>query len=359
MINTHQLKISDESWLEATNIVKGVFNPVTGPMNQKNYDSVISNMRLTCGQPWSLPITLEIPEFEIDHIKKCEILNLINTDNIEVGKLFINDIFFVNYQNDINKIFLTNTLEHPGVKKEVSRSPYRVGGEITLSYLYPVEYPSLNLYPDEVRKIFMDKGWKKIVGFQTRNPPHRAHEYLQRIGMEIADGIFIHPLIGWKKTGDFTPKAIIEAYQLMINQFYPLERAYLGALNVSMRYAGPREAVFHALIRKNFGCTHFIVGRDHAGVGGFYGKYDAQKLCYELGDLGIEILSLSGPYYCRRCLGIVTEKTCKHFGEDIMDISGSNIRKTFEQIKTPSVDIMRAEISTKLIDLKKKSQLFN
>ena len=188
---------------------------------------------------------------------------------------------------------------------------------------------------------------------------HRAHEYLQRVALELTDGLFIQPLIGWKKGDDFSPEAVINAYEKMTEEFFPHNRVVLGTLRTPMRYAGPREAVFHAIIRKNHGCTHFIVGRDHAGVGNFYGKYEAQELCKSFGkNLGIEILSLCGPFYCRKCGTIVTEKTCGHGDKYVMDISGTAVRKMLSQGKRPPIEYMRKEISDVLINLNKKGKLF-
>jgi len=214
------------------------------------------------------------------------------------------------------------------------------------------------LTPAETKKIFKQNNWLTVTGFQTRNPIHTAHECLQRKALEITDGLFIQPLIGWKKKGDFTPEAVVKAYEKMIARFFPPHRVQLAMLRTPMRYAGPREAVFHALIRRNFGCTHFVVGRDHAGVGNFYGKYDAHKLCRQFNDLGIKILYLQGPYYCKKCGTVVTEDDCRHGPEQAIPISGTEIRSLLSQGKVPPRELMREEIADVLLALQKKDRLF-
>jgi len=210
------------------------------------------------------------------------------------------------------------------------------------------------LSSEKTKKFFKDKGWKTIVGFQTRNPVHRAHEHLQRIGLELCDGLFINPLIGWRKAGDFSEDAVMKAYECMIEKYYPADRVHLAGLRTYMRYAGPREAVFHAIIRKNLGCTHFIIGRDQAGTGEYYGKYEAQDLARKLkenGDLGIELLLLKGPYFCAQCDQIVSEKHCGHGEGSVFPVSGTLIREALIRNERPDERFMRPEIADVLISL--------
>lgn len=355
-MNHNILDIDNEAWLEATNIHKGVLNPLKGFMNEAEYHSVVKDMRLLNGSPWTLPISLEIPESLVKTISLDREVELKN-NGVIVGRLSPTQIFKINFESVLVKIFKTDDLYHPGVKKEKNRSPFRIAGEISLDKFCTPDMPVYSYWPEDTKRIFKENGWKTVVGFQTRNPPHRAHEYLQRVGMEMCDGIFVQPLTGWKKTGDFTPQAVLGAYQIMMDDFYP-KNSLLGCLNLAMRYAGPREAVFHAIIRKNFGCTHFIVGRDHAGVGNYYGKYEAQNLCLSIKDLGITILPLAGPYYCKKCLGIATEKSCQHSGDDIFEISGTYVRKTISSNERPNEFCMREKVSDFLIDLNKNSKLF-
>lgn len=358
MAKTIEHIIDNDACLEVYNIGQGVFNPLKGFMDSADYKNVVSNMRLDNGLPWTIPVTLDIPEDKAGGFIKADKAVLKNKDNEPVAELLIEDVYKVDFANDITRIFGTNEKKHPGVCKEVSRSSFRVGGPVKVLKYEDDFFPQYSLSPDEAKKKFKEKGWKTIVGFQTRNPIHRAHEYLQRIGMEMADGIFIHPLIGWKKADDFSPIAVVKSYEKMLKCFYPKNKAIFAVLKTPMRYAGPREAVFHAIIRRNYGCTHFIVGRDHAGVGNYYGKYDAHRLSAEFRDLGIEILRLCGPYYCKKCEGIVTEKTCPHGEKYAMSISGTLVRSLFLSGKRPPEYYMRKEISDVLIELGRKGKLF-
>lgn len=352
------LQISEETCVEIHNIEGKVFAPLGGFMDSADYKAVVENMHLDNGKVWPIPITLDVPEDRIKEIIKSEQILLIDGKNQNIAELTVEDVYKANYENDIRKVFGVDDIAHPGVHKEISRSIYRVGGPLRVfeNNSYPVS--EFTLSPEETKRIFKKKGWQRIAGFQTRNPIHRAHEYLQRVAMEVVDGVFIHPLIGWKKNGDFMPIAITKAYEKMIEEFYPKERVAFGTLETPMRYAGPREALFHAIIRRNFGCTHFIVGRDHAGVGNYYGKYEAHDLCRQFDNLGIEILTLCGPYYCRKCGGIVTEKTCPHGQKYALSISGTEVRKMFKNGVQPPEEYMRKEISEVLLNLQKEDKLF-
>jgi len=353
------LKINDEAWVEVCNIGSGAFYPLKGFMDSADYRSVVDSLRLVNGSPWTIPVTLDIPADRMNTFIKANKAILINNLEEKVAELFIKDIYKVNLKRDIKKIFGTDDKAHPGVAKEISRSPYRLGGDIDVLHYERRVFPEYSLSPAETKQRFSQKGWKTIVGFQTRNPIHRAHEYLQRTAMEIADGVLIQPLIGWKKDGDFSSLAVMRSYEIMIKQFYHEKRAMLCALKTPMRYAGPREAIFHAIIRRNFGCTHFIVGRDHAGVGKYYGEYDAHLLCDRFNnDLGIEILKLYGPYYCKKCGHVVSEKTCSHDKKYAITISGTGLRSLFLSGKRPSKEYMRKEIVDELMVLKKNKQLF-
>ncbi len=216
-----------------------------------------------------------------------------------------------------------------------------------------VTFEQFTLDPQETRLLFREKGWKTVTGFQSRNAPHRAHEYLQRIGLEVTDGLFINPVIGKKKAGDFTDEAILAAYQYMVTEVFPRDRAVLSILPLQMRYAGPREAILHAIIRKNFGCTHFIVGRDHAGVGTYYGTYAAQEIFQTIEDIGITILNLENSFHCKKCETVATAKTCTHSDDVRTGPSGTIIRKLLQQGEVVPDTIMRPEISQLLIKLGK------
>lgn len=342
--------IDEETLQDIVNIETGLFNPLKGFMSYKEYRSVLDNYVLLDGSVWTIPITLDVDENFYYSLSTDNTISLSYRNNI-VGYLEISDKFTV-IEKDIYKIFGTLDESHPGVLKEKSRNKYRIAGKTTI-----INKNLLNsaLVPNKVKDIFKNNRWNTVVGFQTRNPIHRAHEYLQRIGLELCDGLFINPIVGWKKTGDFSEEAVMVAYQTMINEFYPKNRLYLAGLKTQMRYAGPREAIFHAIIRRNLGCTHFIIGRDHAGVGNFYSPYDAHKLAKNLisqYDLGIHLLLLHEPYFCTKCGQIVSENTCSHSLTNKVEISGTTIRKFIFNKQVPNEFLMRKEISDSILKLK-------
>lgn len=359
-MNLPELNITEDDWLDIQNISLGAFKPLEGFMLEADYRAVIQEMRLSSGIPWTIPVTLAVPDSFSAEIRRHEKVALVRSKTAtKVAELTVESIFHADYSTDIERVFKTTSLSHPGVKKETGKSSLRVGGKLSKVVSESPRDNPFFITPTQSRETFVKRGWKKVVGFQTRNPIHRAHEHLQRIGLEITDGLFIQPLVGWKKEGDFTADAVISAYTVMAEQFFPRHRIVLGTLNTQMRYAGPREAVFHSIIRKNYGCTHFIVGRDHAGVGNFYGKYESQELCRRFdGELGIEILALGGPFHCRKCLGIATEHSCGHDADARSEISGTLIRKLLSEGKRPPEEFMRAEIADALIHLKTENRLF-
>ena len=337
---TDFIEIDEETLQDIINIETGLLYPLKGFMNEADFRSVVDTYLLSDGQVFTIPVTLDIPEDTV--LNNGQTLHL-SFHGKHVADLEVEDTYRMT-DADIEKVFRTLDEKHPGVKKEKARSPLRVGGKTMLRDKTLLEDA---LRPENTKKIFADKGWKTIVGFQTRNPIHKAHEHLQRIGLEVCDGLFINPIIGWKKKGDFTQEAVVAAYEKMVEEFYPGNRVYMERLKTQMRYAGPREAVFHAIIRRNLGCTHFIIGRDHAGVGGFYGAYDAHALAGELYgkyDLGIELLLLHEPYFCKKCGMVVSEKNCSHYETERVEISGTIIRKYINEGAIPDEIMLRREI---------------
>jgi sulfate adenylyltransferase len=334
------IEIDEETLQDIINIETGLLHPLKGFMNEADFRGVVDHYQLSDGQVFTIPITLDVP---IDTVVKSGGTLHLGLRGKYVADIEVEDSYLVT-DTDIEKVFGTLDMNHPGVRKEKDRSPLRVGGRTTL-----VDRSLLAdaLKPEKTRRIFKEKGWKTVVGFQTRNPIHKAHEHLQRIGLEVCDGLFINPIVGWKKKGDFTQEAVMAAYEKMIEEFYPKDSVYMAGLKTQMRYAGPREAVFHAIIRRNLGCTHFIIGRDHAGVGGFYGAYDAHALARELSekyDLGIHLLLLHEPYYCKKCGMVVSEKNCSHYATDRVEISGTIIRRYISEGDIPDEIMLRREI---------------
>jgi sulfate adenylyltransferase len=300
-------------------------------MKAAEFDSVVETLRLPSGAVFSLPIYLDVPQEVATKASKAQRLELF-FEGKQVGWMDPEDVYEPNKEQASEKLFGTRDLRHPGVKQFLRSQPFFIGGTVKLLDQARFEFSEYELTPATTKAYFKSQGWNTVVGFQTRNVPHKAHEYLLRLALEMCDGLFIQPLIGWKRKGDYSPEAVIQSYQVLISQFLPMERIQFGVFSAAMRYAGPREAVFHAIVRRNYGCTHFIVGRDHAGVGGYYEKYAAQNLAQSFGeDLGITILPFAGPFYCERCGMIVSERTCTHAStnpELIHDISGTDLRRT-------------------------------
>lgn len=338
----NQVAINEETLQDVINIETGLLAPLTGFMGKEDFRNVVDNYCLADGNVFTIPVTLDVPENTYRETKPGDTLAL-TFQGKAVAELEVKSLFEVTPE-DISKVFLTDETAHPGVKKELERFPYRVGGPV---HLTDKSYLEGALRPENTKKVFADHGWKTVAGFQTRNPVHKAHEHLQRAALELCDGLFINPITGWKKKGDFTEEAVMAAYHAMSQQFYPKDRVHIAGLKTQMRYAGPREAVFHAIIRRNLGCTHFIIGRDHAGVGGYYGAYDAHKLAHKLAsehDLGIQLLLMREPYYCKICGQVVTDKHCAHYDTGRVEISGTIIRGYISQGYIPDELMMRKEI---------------
>jgi len=345
------IELNEELLQDCINISTGLFYPLKGFMSSNDYHSVLNDMTLYDSSVWTIPISLDVNYETYIQIKNLDSVQL-NFNNKEIGFIEIEDCYEVNIVEDVVKIYGTNDPVHPGVAKELKKGKYRLGGEVIVTDKALLKN-SLN--PKHTKELFKTKNWKTIVGFQTRNPIHKAHEYLQRVGLEVCDALFINPLVGWKKTGDFSEEAVVAGYRSMIDEYYTGLNVYFETLKTAMRYAGPKEAIFHAIIRRNLGCTHFIIGRDHAGVGNYYGKYEAQELARKIiktQDIGIELLLLSEPYYCHKCSQIVSDSTCKHKEEYIERISGTKIRAMLAADKRPSTLYMRPEIADSIISLK-------
>ena len=338
----YQTEIDEETLQDLINIETGLFSPLHGFMGKAEIAAVVDSSVLPDGEVFPIPVTLDVEEDIFRNAPDGEKIMLTHhgravAEVLVESRFLMTDLF-------IEKIFGTMELAHPGVRKEKERRPWRIGGK---TRLVDTALLSGALNPEDVKEAFRKKGWKTIVGFQTRNPIHRAHEHIQRLGLEVCDGLFINPVTGWKKKGDFTQEAVVAAYEMMIREFYPEDKVFFAELKTQMRYAGPREAVFHAVIRRNLGCTHFIIGRDHAGVGGFYGAYEAHDYAKKISmehDLGIELLLTREPYYCTKCKQIVTDHTCSHYKTNRIEISGTIIRKYISDKKIPDETMLRKEI---------------
>lgn len=344
-----------DQYLEAEKITNGALHPLSGFMDETEFNSVVSDMRLSNGEVFSLPVTLDIDEETTNMIRKSSKVDL-SFAGQQVGTMEISSIFTCEKPVIAKQLFGTDSSLHPGVARFYRMNDWFAGGLTKIKIPPTLGDTWKELTPAETKSHFQENMWKSIVGFQTRNIPHRAHEYLQRVNLEVSDGLFIQPLIGARKRGDFSPEAVMLSYQYLIENHYPRSRVLLSPVRIPMRYAGPREAIFHAIIRRNFGCTHFIIGRDHAGVGDFYGKYEAQDMVRRVeSELGIAIRYMTGPYYCNICAEIVTEKTCCHYDRNpsaIKDISGSWIRQTLLAESTLDDRLIRSGVVNSLRGVK-------
>ena len=340
-----KITLSDDWAVDLVNIAKGVFSPLEGFMVQEEFLSVLYDMRLPSDLPWTIPIVLDVSPEEISGVKEGDDITLITKDGLILGLLHVEEIYGYDKKEFAEKVFKTKDVNHPGVARVYSMKELLIGGKIDLLNEPPNPYYRYTLYPAETRVLFREKGWRTIVGFQTRNAPHLGHEYIQKTALAFVDGLFINPLIGKKKKGDFKDEVILAAYDALIKHYYPKNSVVLAILRTWMRYAGPREAIFHAIIRKNFGCTHFIVGRDHAGVGNYYGPYEAQEIFSEFPDLGITPLFFKEFFYCKKCGSIVNERVCPHPPECRIVFSGTKIRQMLMKGEKPPEYMMRPEVA--------------
>jgi sulfate adenylyltransferase len=339
-----QFHVGLETAFDIENLATGVFSPLEGFMTRADVDHVLQRNRLTDDTPWTIPIVLDVSPEDLKGAGTGDPVALVHQGRV-LGILHIADVFPLDREAFARATFGTLDERHPGVARVGRMREYLVGGRVDMIQTADDPYAAYRLSPTETRVLFRLRGWRTVVGFQTRNVPHIGHEYVQKTALTFVDGIFINPVIGRKKVGDFKDEVILESYAALTRHYYLRDRTVLGIFRTEMRYAGPREAVFHAIVRKNFGCTHFIVGRDHAGVGSFYGPYDAHAIFEEFPDLGIVPLFFTAFFYCTKCESVANEKTCPHGPEDHVQFSGTQFRKALEGGDPSSARLVRPEVA--------------
>lgn len=348
------ISISNDLANDVENIADGIFSPLEGFLLREDLEGVIKNGRLANDFPWTVPIVLDLDKETADKAKKSGEVALKTDANGEFAVLHVEEVYTFDKKKTVEAVYGTADPTHPGVAKTFSMKEYLVGGKI--DYVKRPKEDSIRKYrmtPLQTRKAFSEAGWNSIVAFQTRNPPHVAHEMLQKNSLTTHDGVFVNPLIGKKKPGDFADEVILESYLTMIEHYYPKNRCILATLHTEMRYAGPKEAIHHAIMRQNYGCTHIIIGRDHAGVGKFYSPFAAQEIFSDYTDLAIKPIFFPAFFYCKKCLNFTNERACPHNSEFHEQISGTKLRSMIEEGKAPSEFILRPEVSKIIMSHKK------
>ena len=346
-----RVTMDDRTFSDLALIAIGGFSPLTGFMAEADYQRVVKEMRLANGLPWSVPITLSVSEEVANGLNVGDRVRLDDKTGRFVGVLDLSEKYHYDKLQEALHVYRTNEDKHPGVAVVYAQGPVNLAGSVWMLERDPHPlFPNYQIDPAVSRQMFIEKGWKTVVGFQTRNPIHRAHEYIQKCALETVDGLFLHPLVGATKSDDIPADVRMRCYEIMLDKYFPRDRVMMAINPAAMRYAGPREAIFHALVRKNYGCTHFIVGRDHAGVGDYYGTYDAQEIFeeFEPGELGITPMKFEHAFYCTRTGTMATSKTSPSTSEERIHLSGTKVREMLRRGELPPPEFSRPEVAAEL-----------
>lgn len=347
-----QLPVNRRVLADLELIAIGAASPMAGFMGKADYESVVEEICLSNGLPWSIPVTLAVSREQAREIRDGDSVVLVDEESGEpAARLEIQERFDYDKRREARLVYGTDEEAHPGVAAVYRQGDVLLGGPVSVfRRLIDPTFARYALTPAETRSAFFERGWKKVVGFQTRNPVHRAHEYIQKTALETVDGLLLHPLVGETKGDDVPANVRLRCYEVLLENYYPKDRVVFGVMPAAMRYAGPREAIFHSIIRKNYGCTHFIVGRDHAGVGNYYGTYDAQRIFDRIDRsmLEIQILEFEHAFYCRRCAGMASTKTCPHGDEDRVILSGTKVRQLLREGADLPPEFSRPEVAAVL-----------
>ncbi len=346
-----QVEVGSRQLADLEMLAVGAYSPLGGFMKRADYLSIVNDMHLSNSLPWTVPITLSTSSERAAALKEgCQIA-LVDAQGQLQAVMTLEEKYSYEKQLEASKVYRTQEEAHPGVKIVYQQGDVLLGGQVRVLALQNQSFAQYRYTPTQSRRLFAERGWRRIVGFQTRNPVHRAHEYIQKCALETVDGLFLHPLVGDTKGDDIPADVRMLCYEVLLEHYYPTERVILGVLPAAMRYAGPREAVFHALMRKNYGCSHFIVGRDHAGVGNYYGTYDAHAIFSEFdpAQLGIIPMFFDHTFFCRACDAMASSKTCPHGPEQHITLSGTKVRQMLQAGEIPPREFSRAEVAHVLI----------
>ncbi len=351
--NLPKLVVNERELSDLEMLATGALSPLTGFQGEQDYHGVLDDMHLSGGLAWAIPVVLGVTDEDLHRLGNAEAVALCPAEGeAAVAILRVTGRFARDKNKEALAVYRTDDLEHPGVAAMYASGDTCLAGDLEVIALPSHDdFGNYRLTPAQTREAFRERGWETIVGFQTRNPIHRAHEYIQKCALEIVDGLLVHPLMGATKADDVPPTVRMQCYEALFSGYYPHDRAMISVFPAAMRYAGPREAIWHAIARKNYGCTHFIVGRDHAGVGTYYGTYDAQKIFeeFEPGELGIQPLKFEHSFWCNRCEGMGSPKTCPHEAEDRVSLSGTKVREMLATGERPPQEFSRPEVADILI----------